>query len=190
MNHYKEVLIIGGGETVADHIEAITEFVNTHPEMAIVFATARHASLFKHVKNDKFYVLVGNEAKRMEKTVPVAEFNGTCVLPPYPRTMGTDVPHYAGKRTFELPKISFTGDFEDSCTTVALQTAIEMSPSSIYIVGYDGYRGQVLSDKEMELSNENRLLFSQFEDYTSMRLISLTPSLYRSLHVESIYQFL
>lgn len=190
VNHYKEVLIIGGGETVADHIEAITEFVNTHPEMAIVFATARHASLFKHVKNDKFYVLVGNEAKRMEKTVPVAEFNGTCVLPPYPRTMGTDVPHYAGKRTFELPKISFTGDFEDSCTTVALQTAIEMSPSSIYIVGYDGYRGQVLSDKEMELSNENRLLFSQFEDYTSMRLISLTPSLYRSLHVESIYQFL
>ena len=140
--------------------------------------------------NDKFFVLVGNEARRMEKTVPEAEFNGICVLSPYPRKMGTEVPSYANNETYELEKISFTGDYEDSCTTVALQTAIELTPENIYIVGYDGYRGQVLSDKEMELSSENRTLFSQFEKFTAKQLISLTPSLYRSLHVKSIYQYL
>jgi 4-hydroxy 2-oxovalerate aldolase len=189
-NHYDDVMIIGGGGTVIDHLEAITEFIASHPGMAIVFATARHATSFKHINNDKFFVLVGNEAKRMERTVPAAEFNGTCVLPPYPRTMGTDVPSYASKATFELPQISFTNDFIDSCTTVALQTAIELTPNRIFIVGYDGYRGQVLSDKEMELSNENRQLFNQFEEFTAKSLVSLTPSLYRSLHVKSIYQFL
>ena len=183
-------MIIGGGGTVIDHLEAINEFIDSHPGMAIVFATARHATSFKHINNNKFFVLVGNEAKRMEKTVPAAEFNGTCVLPPYPRTMGTDVPSYASKATFELPQISFTNDFIDSCTTVALQTAIELTPNRIFIVGYDGYRGQVLSDKEMELSNENRQLFNQFEEFTAKSLVSLTPSLYRSLHVKSIYQFL
>ena len=188
--HYDDVMIIGGGDTVIDHLEAITEFIESRPDMAIVFATTRHAASFKYIKNDKFFVLVGNEAKRMEKTVPASEFNGTCVLPPYPRTMGTDVPSYANKATYELPQISFTKDYSDSCTTVALQTAIELSPERVFIVGYDGYRGQVLSDKEMELSNENRQLFNQFEGFTSKLLVSLTPSIYRSLHVKSIYQYL
>ena len=188
--HYDEVMIIGGGETVIDHLEAINEFIESRPNMAIVFATTRHAASFKHIKNDKFFVLVGNEAKRMEKTVPASEFNGVCVLPPYPRTMGTDVPAYAHRATFELPQISFTKDYSDSCTTVALQTAIELSPERVFIVGYDGYRGQVLSEKEMELSNENRQLFNQFEGFTSKSLVSLTPSIYRSLLVKSIYQYL
>jgi hypothetical protein len=42
----------------------------------------------------------------------------------------------------------------------------------------------------MELSNENRQLFNQFEEFTAKSLVSLTPSLYRRLHVKSIYQFL
>lgn len=188
--HYDEVIIVGGGESAAEHVRAIKEFVGLHPNMAVVFATARHAERFKDLKNDKYYVLVGNEARRMENLVPASDFKGTCVLSPYPRAMGTEVPSYAGKDTFELEKISFTDDYEDSCTTVALQTAIELSPSNVFIVGYDGYRGQVLSDKEMELSSENRTLFSQFEKFTSIPLISLTPSIYRSLHVKSIYQYL
>ena len=188
--HYDEVMIIGGGETVSDHVEAITEFIRQHPGLAIVFATTRHAACFDQIKNDKFFVLVGNEAKRMEKTVPAASFDGMCILPPYPRAMGTDVPPYAVERTYELPHISFTNDYADSCTTVALQAAIEFNAERAYIVGYDGYKGQVLSDKEMELSSENRQLFSQFEQFTSKSLISLTPSLYRSLHVHSIYQYL
>ncbi len=188
--HYDDVLIVGGGESTAEHLEAIKEFISQHPGMAIVFATTRHAAGLKAVANDKFFVLVGNEARRMEKTVPADQFKGICVLSPYPRTMGTEVPAYATHETYELEKISFTSDYEDSCTTVALQTAIELTPENIYIVGYDGYRGQVLSDKEMELSNENRTLFSQFEKFTDKQLISLTPSLYRSLHVKSIYQYL
>ena len=188
--HYDEVLIVGGGESAAEHVRAINEFVEMHPNMAVVFATARHAARFKDMKNDRFYVLVGNEARRMESLIPADEFQGTCVLSPYPRAMGTEVPSYAGKATYELEKISFTDDYADSCTTVALQTAIELSPTNVFIVGYDGYRGQVLSDKEMELSSENRQLFRQFEQFTSIPLISLTPSIYRSLHVKSIYQYL
>jgi len=188
--HYDEVLIVGGGESAAEHLRAIKEFINQHPNMAIVFATARHAAMFKEVKNDKFFILVGNEARRMEALVPASEFKGTCILSPYPRTMGTEVPSYATGQTFELEKIDFTGVYADSCTTVALQTAIELTPNHVFIVGYDGYRGQVLSDKEMELSNENRMLFTQFEKYTEKELISLTPSLYRGLHVKSIYQYL
>ena len=54
------------------------------------------------------------------------------------------------------------------------------------------YMWEVLSEKEMDLSNENRFLFETFQREYSDRvnLISLTPSLYKSLKVESIYQYL
>ena len=73
--------------------------------------------------------------------------------------MGTEVPKFAEESTFELPKITFTASFPDSCTTVALQTALLLGVKETYVVGYDGYKGEVLSEKEMELSNENKILF-------------------------------
>ena len=47
------------------------------------------------------------------------------MLPPYPRTMGTEVPEYAKSHTYELPEIAFTKQYQDSCTAVALKTTIE-----------------------------------------------------------------
>ena len=97
--------------------------------------------------------------------------------------MGTEVPVYAEKCTQELSQISFTNTYMDSCTAVALQTAIELQADKIYL-------GQVLSEKEMDLTNENRTLFLSFTNVTGKILTSLTPSLYKELNVESIYQYL
>lgn len=185
----EEVLIIGGGQSVGAHINAIKRYLCHHPDVAIIFATTRHAALFDDVSNKKYYVLVGNEAKRMLKTVPQDNFQGCCVLPPYPRLMGTDVPTYAQSSTFELPKVSFINRYADSCTTVALQIAIELQSKRVNIVGYDGYRGQVLSDKELTLTSENRELFETFTKNVGT-LYSLTPSLFSALKSESIYQLI
>lgn len=186
----ERILIVGGGSSVKEHSEAIREFLKRNGDVKIVFATARNAGVLNDLDNDKVYCLVGNEAKRMSRNVSREEFNGICVLPPYPRTMGTEVPDYAEQSTFELPNIAFTKSFLDSCTTVALKMAIECKTKDVYIVGYDGYRGEVLSEKEMELSNENRTLFNDFKAFTGLELTSLTPTLYKSLTVKSIYQYL
>lgn len=185
-----KVLIVGGGQSVNEHREAIKEFLKINPDIEIVFATARYANMFKDVKNKKTYCLVGNEAKRMKQNLIKESFSGICVLPPYPRTMGTEVPDYACTCTFELPNVTFTKSFVDSCTTVTLEIAIKSNAKEVYLVGYDGYRGEVLSEKEAELSFENRTLFDDFKTFTGLRLLSLTPTLYKSLTVKSIYQYL
>ena len=185
----EEVMIIGGGQSVSAHINAILRYLLNHPDTAVVFATTRHASLFRDVSNKKYFVLVGNEAKRMLKTVPQEFYQGCCVLPPYPRKMGTDVPSYAQATTFELPEISFINRYSDSCTTVALQIAIELQAKRVNIVGYDGYRGQMLSEKELTLTSENRELFETFTKSVHP-LYSLTPSLFNALKSESIYQLI
>lgn len=187
---YEDVLIIGGGNSPIEHFSGICDFINSRKSIALVFATARHAGMFKNINVPQIYCLVGKEAKRLTKNLTMECYKGKCVLPPYPRKLGTDVPEYAQASTYELPSIDFTQQYLDSCTTLAIQTALDICKNNIYVVGYDGYPGSVLSEKEMDLSNENRTLIRNFEVFTKKKLISLTPTLYPELDVKSVYQYI
>lgn len=188
--NFENVIIIGGGQSPIEHLDGIIDFIKQSKNIALVFATARHAGKFLNVDVPQYYCLLGREAKRLKANVSAEQFKATCVLPPYPRKLGTDVPEYAEKATYELPKIEFTTEYQDSCTTLAIQTALNICKGNIYIVGYDGYPGSVLSEKEVALSNENMALLQDYEKFTDKKMKSLTPSLYPELEVESIYQFI
>ena len=187
---YDVVIIIGGGESPVNHLEGLTNFIKTRKNIALVFATARHSGKFLDIDIPQYYCLLGREAKRLKANVSAEQFKATCILPPYPRKLGTDVPEYAEKATYELPKIEFTKKYQDSCTTLAIQTALNICKGEIYIVGYDGYPGSVLSEKEVALSNENMALLQDYENFTGKKIHSLTPSLYSELEVVSIYQYI
>lgn len=188
--HFETVIIVGGGESPVNHLEGISNFINKKSNIALVFATARHAGKFLDLEVPQYYCLLGREAKRLKINVNSEQFKASCVLPPYPRKLGTDVPEFAEKSTYELSKIVFTKEYQDSCTTLAIQTALNICKGNIYIVGYDGYPGSVLSEKEVALSNENMSLFRDYKQFTGKRMKSLTPSLYPELEVESVYQFI
>lgn len=184
---YEDVIIIGGGQSPLVHKEGITEFIKQKKSVALVFATARHYAAYRDIDVPKYVCLVGREAKRLVETAK-QPFTDKCVLPPYPRKLGTEVPDFAVDKTFELPEIKFTKKYYDSCTTVAIETAINLYSKNIYIVGYDGYPSSILSEKEMALTIENRTLFADYHQFTGNKLESLTQSLYDELEVVSVYQ--
>lgn len=184
------VMLVGGGLSVVEHRDAIIEYLNANSDIALVFVTARYARLFVGVVNDKYYCLVGNETRRMKLTLSDDDYHGTCILAPYPRMLGTEVPKYAEESTYELPAMTFTSRYTDSCTAIGLQTAIELGAKDIAIVGYDGYSGGILSEKETDLTKENRTLFEAFKAHCNSHVFSFTPTLYEELEVLSIYQFL
>lgn len=186
---YHNVLIVGGGETVTRHITAIKTFVKKH-DSALVFATARFAGLFEDVECPKFYCLLGNESKRLSANIDTSkEFQGTCVMPPYPRKMGTDVPKHVQDKTYELPQISFIGKYLDSCTTLAVELAqmLKTDDGNLYVVGYDGYHGHVLTEKELTLNRENEEIFETYAVWSGRRIVSLLQSAYKNLEQNSIY---
>lgn len=187
---YEKVLIVGGGDSVKEHIDGIRDYILNNDDIAIVFATARHAKLFKDINCPKYYALVGRESRRMAANVDAVDFIDTAILPPYPRMMGTDVPEFAMQHTYELKEITFTTDYQDSCTTLAIQTAIDICAVDLLLVGYDGYPGGILSEKETALTRENRIIFEAYEQYMNKPLVSLTPSLYKELTVKSVYQYI
>ena len=187
---FNKVIIIGGGPNAIEHKEAIKEFITNQPNTAIVFATARHANTYLDTNISQYYCLVGNEGDRLTQNVGANKFKGICILPPYPRTMGTEVPEYAKEATFELQTIEFINQYKDSVTTIALQLAITLTDNDIYVIGYDGYPGDVLSEKEVSLTNENKTIFTAYSKFKGIKLKSLTPSIYKELDIESVYQFI
>lgn len=187
---FDRVIIIGGGNNAVEHKDAIYAFIESNPNTALIFATARNAKSYLDVSVPKYYCLVGDEGHRLTKNVGKERFNGTCILPPYPRTMGTEVPNYASKYTFELKTIDFVDQYKDSVTTIALQLASNITDRDVYLVGYDGYSGNILSEREASLTQENRTIFLSYKRFAKKELKSLTPSIYKELKVESVYQFI
>lgn len=185
---YNKVIVVGGGNSVNEHIEGIKAFINK--DTALIFSTARHAKLFADVDCHKYYALVGTESRRMSANVKAEGFKDTVILPPYPRTMGTEVPAFAENNTFELPSVNFINDYKDSSTTIAFQLALAIASGAIYTVGYDGYPGSVLSEKEMALTHENKDIFEAAGSVYGKKMVSLTPSIYKEIEVVSIYQFI
>lgn len=186
---YSKVVIIGGGPNAAEHATAAIEFVKIHSDICIIHASSKNAKLYNSLNVDQFFCLVGNEGHRLEKVFEdLGQFKGQCILPPYPRKMGTYIPQSIVKDSFELERITFTPRLHDSHTVIAIQTAIALGAKEIFFIGYDGYSGDRIDQREQELFQENE---SIFKDASSgeVKLFALTPTKYKSLIIHSVYSY-
>jgi 4-hydroxy 2-oxovalerate aldolase len=185
----KTALIIGGGPSVGRHIDAIKQFINQQKDhLCLIHASSTNARYFQDIYIPQYYCLVGNEGHRLEKSLELFKrFHGKCILPPYPRRMGTYIPKPIENLAHELDKVSFTDNFKDSHTALALQIAVDLEVGQLWVVGYDGYSGN-MSPKEQDLFQENEYLFDRFAKFGKLDL--LTPSRYKKVNQSSIYAYL
>lgn len=187
-NKFKKALIIGGGPNAAGHAHAVTQFIAKHPDLCIIHASSKNAASYNEIERVQFFCLVGNEGHRMEKIFSdLGKFNGQCILPPFPRKMGTYIPDAVKDISFELIAIEFTDRLFDSHTVLALQTALSLGVEEIFLSGYDGYQGETITQLEKELSEENEYTFSRFRNYSAIPIFSITPTTYKNIPVKSVY---
>lgn len=184
---YSAALIIGGGPSAVEHFEAINLFLSANPSFLIIHASSKNALSFYNLKNDQYYCLVGNEGHRLENIFKEKDITGYCILPPFPRTMGTYIPNNLTSQSYQLKTIDFTNKFQDTCTSLAIQSAIENGVKEVFVVGYDGYQGNEISSREQELFLENEILFKLAKTKAGLKLKSLTPTKYEELEENSIY---
>jgi 4-hydroxy 2-oxovalerate aldolase len=187
---YKASVIIGGGLNAEEHNNAVKEFIMNHNNLCIIYASSKNAAIYNELLIDQYFCLVGNEGHRMEKVFEdLRVFKGNCILPPYPRKMGTYIPSKVVEKSFELDSIQFTDLVLDSHTVIALQAAMNMGVEHIYLVGYDGYSGSHISFKDQELMVENDALFKAAKQ-NGVKCISLTPTNYKEPEQLSVYSTL
>jgi 4-hydroxy 2-oxovalerate aldolase len=185
-----EVLIIGGGKTAVEHAQGLIEFIKSKPDLVVIHASSKNAYQYKGLVNKQIYCLVGSEGHRLEKVFEdLGNFEGLCVLPPFPRKMGTYIPNSVKKKSFELSSVDFTDIHKDSHTALALQTALFLNTKNVFVAGYDGYQEGATSQKERDLTDENEALFQLFNNKIST-IVSLTPTAYKKLNYNSLYSFI
>jgi 4-hydroxy 2-oxovalerate aldolase len=185
---FENVLIIGGGPTAIDNSKAITEFINKfNGDLAIIHASSKNSLSYSNLNNIQYYCLAGNEGNRLTKVFKeISSFDGFCILPPFPRKMGTFVPESIFHLAKELAEVNFTTLLNDSHTAIALQTAINLGAKNCYVVGYDGYNNSAVGNKEQELFIENETLF-QDAKRNGLLIKSLTPTRYKNISSDSIF---
>jgi 4-hydroxy 2-oxovalerate aldolase len=134
----KQCIVIGGGpsaKNVALYVKALVEKDNT---ICLIHSSSRNAGYFKEISCEQYFCLVGNEGNRLAASYgDLRAFNGKCVLPPYPRKMGSVVPTEVEAQCFELAQISFSDVIKDAHTSLALQLAIDLGMSEVMMIGYD-----------------------------------------------------
>lgn len=190
-NKFDSAIIIGGGNTPVDHSIAIRRFLEARPHTAVIHASSKNAMSFYEIPNNQFFCLVGNEGHRLEKIFShKSNVKGKCILPPSPRKMGTYVPKILENQAFELECVDFTAKLQDTHTALALQTAKMLGVKTLFVVGYDGYSGKSVTEKEQNLFLENEQLFSMIKSDTFPEIISLTATKYSSLTQQSVYSYL
>lgn len=187
---YKNALIVGGGPSVVQHAEGIVQFLIHNPDTVVIHASSRNAMCFAEAPNDQFFCLVGNEGHRLEDVFGDASaVKGKCILPPYPRKMGTYIPEKLIGRAYELKNVAFTEVLQNTHTALAIETARELGLKNIYVVGYDSYSGTGLGEKELDFITENEFLFQRAKE-CDMELVSLTSSNYKNLVQKSLFSFI
>lgn len=188
---FDTAIIIGGGPSALQHAEAIKMFASQQGCICLIHASAKNCRPYELLSLPQFFCLVGNEGHRLEAVFSMDEaaIRPVCVLPPFPRKMGTYIPEKIVNESFELDKVDITNVYKDSHTALALQLAKELKVKTLYLAGYDGYMAQAALQKEQELLNENNYLFScaspAFDSLTS-----LTFTNYKSLKVQSVYSLI
>jgi 4-hydroxy 2-oxovalerate aldolase len=184
---YHSAILIGGGPSAKQHAKAINALVNQLGNTCLIHSSSRNSGHYLHVQADQYYALVGSEGHRLEKLFDsFGLFSGTCLLPPFPRKMGTYIPEKVAEQTYELTSISGSQLPDDSSTVIAIETAIKLGVEKIYITGYDGYADTSMGEKEQALFLENNLIFEQY-NHMGIMLRAITPTKYPALKLESLY---
>jgi 4-hydroxy 2-oxovalerate aldolase len=182
---FDKALIVGGGASVIEHIDAIKSYLSLNPDVVIIHSSSRNVSYFNESINRQFHCLAGNEGHRLEKIFNSIPNNRIAILPPYPRAMGTYVPKNFKLNSYQLSEINITDKFKSSITALLLQLVKEMKVKEAIVCGYDGYNGEIDQNK-LELFNENEYLFDIFSK-ANFKLKSFTPTKYNGLLQESVY---
>ena len=62
---YKDVLIVGGGNSVRENKQALRVFLQQNKNLKVIHTGLKYISNFKKVENDQYYALVGFEGDKL-----------------------------------------------------------------------------------------------------------------------------
>lgn len=181
-----EAIIIGGGETAAEHTRAIVAYADSR-DAFVIHATLRHPQLIGAFSGPEILCLAGNATGPMPEPSLLAKLE-TVVVPTAPRFKGIapmnstriNSVHSFGSNDGNLGPVDDVGPL-----AIALGSAIQSGACKVTLVGFDGYSNA--SAAQQDLAGEIQQMIDAFSlAYPRIQLVSGTRSRY-AISVDSIY---
>lgn len=176
-------LVIGGGESVIEHLDALKTLA-ANSNMTVVHSTTRRAALFDDLAVPQIYCLAGQELERLstdaERAILYRE-NRHVVTPEAPRLMGAvppldnvyQVPHWVEENARErLGPVT-----DEPPLALAFASTDAIGASEVYLAGFDGYRNASASEQANALDVQAALTLATSR-WPERRIVSVTPTSY------------
>lgn len=184
---FKKAVILGGGNSVKEHNTAIKLLLDNDENICLIHAGTRNVSDFIDINSNQFYTLVGFEGEKLLNQIDdISNLKNTCLFPPYPRKMGTIIPAEIINNSVEIEDVKFTNLNSDSPLCIAVQAALDLGVSSIFLAGFDGYE-TTINQHQYTLSQENQKLINDINELDGVKLQSITQTKYKNISTISIY---
>ena len=178
----KDVLIIGGGDSVFIHKEALNNFILSNSNLIIILTTTKHCETLDLSKHTKILCLGGNkiDASYLEKFVESIDLICT---PSSIYSASSEFSHLEID-VLEMPRsILFEG--LDSPLAIAFDICVLKNAARVFIAGFDGYSANGPL-KHKNLMDENQLILDLYQrEKVPPRF--LLKSSYKNVEYSSIY---
>ncbi len=176
---YDSAIIVGGGKELSNHFENIKQFA-LKTNSLIINSTIKNCTMFTDSDLKQLVCLPGDERNKIN-TIDVhnSSFLGYVLTE---KTLNSIKAEEDLNNSFKINILPYLKDpsnevDEDAPLAMAISAAKKLGISTIYLAGFDGYKG--LTPKESYLSKENQLIINNFNDENKkLELKTLTPSLY------------
>lgn len=185
----KPVLIVGGGQSVQAHAQAIQRMA-AKTGATVVHSSLKNLAALGQVQGMCLACLPGHE---VEKAPDVVGDNTAFIVQAAPRFKGTLPSELSGRvyqtTLFNQGQDKKLGPVSDAGPlALALSAARDLGSKSIYLVGFDGYANATRS--QQELANETQRLLDEYVGKLgTTKLVSLTPTAY-NLPTDSVYRYI
>lgn len=177
----RPVLFIGGGASVAKHIDKIVDFLRIYEDIPVCFLSAKHLSLFDSLSNSRYFCMIGNEGARVEKQIQHVKQSDKFVVSEQGDAEAY-IPEALQSQTY---MIAMSDARNDAPLALSLEVARQItSERHIMLVGFDGYSASKREDI-YDMMRENQELFDTYKD--EFRFQSLLPTEYQNVEQSSLY---
>lgn len=177
----RPVLFIGGGASVAKHIDKIVDFLHIYEDIPVCFLSAKHLSLFDSISNPRYFCMIGNEGARVEKQIEHVTPTDKFVV----SEQGDAEAYIPDAVQAQTYMIATSDARNDAPLALAIEIARQITTERhIMLVGFDGYSASKREDI-YDMMRENQTLFDAYKD--EFRFQSLLPTEYQNVEQSSLY---
>jgi len=189
-SYFKSAIVLGGGKSTNNHYPAIKKLAEKNSNICIIHAGARNVSIYLDVDCVQYYALAGFESEKLLRTIgDISKLKHKCVYPPFPRKMGTIIPDSIKEISVELKELTFTKASKDSPMALAIQTALDLGVTNIFLAGFDGY-DTTIDQTQFMLAQENQNILNDAMEIEKLTITSITPTKYKKVGTTSIYSII